>query len=429
MSIGPTRLSRLTRRSAIARFGAATLVSACSSARVWETPTGPAAVSAQIPSERLQSLDINPARFQNVERLFAAEIDKGRHPGASLAIYRYGEFVGVLNGGVARKNGPEIVTDETLFGLYSCTKTWCAYAAHLLVEQGKLDLNKRIADYWPEFAANGKENVTVAQGIAHRGGFPLVNAPTKNQTPAQLIEATPLSWEPGEANGYHAVNYGFFVEELVRRITGIDLPTFLKSEVFDPLGMKNSYLGLPDDAALESRVAYVYLMEKGTPGEGFNFGFDTENPPVEEWKFAFNRPEVHQMVLPSGGGISSAVDMARFIGMLANGGEFNGMRFLSSGTVEDAIARTNKPKEIDKRLRLPMPWGSGFMLGGNRWTAGFGQKSTDRTFGHYGAGCTTVFGDLDRGLGVAYLTNGNRKFLAHLKRSGAVADAIFDALN
>lgn len=418
---------QLTRRKFVPVIGSMLLVSACGSTR-----TSHASPSADAPIiddyEHVRELDFDPGKFAKIARVFHAQLADGKHPGAALAIYRHGKLAAQFTGGVARKAGDHPVTSNTLFSLFSTTKTWCAFAAHSLIEQGRLDLDKRVAEYWPEFAANGKENVTVGDALTHRGGFPIIEAYNTELTFAQAIEKTPLSWDPGTANGYHAVFYGSFVEELVRRIAGTDLPTFLKDNLFVPLGMSDSYLGLPAQPLIERRVAYIYLMQSRTPGATMNFGFDTKNPPIEEWKFAFNRPEVHQMVFPSGGGISTASDMARFMGMLASGGEMNDTRLLTKDTVERAVARTNARYEVDKRLRLPIPWGTGFMLGGGRLTPGFGSKSSIRTFGHYGAGCATVFGDMDRNLGVAYLTTGNRRFVPHMRRSGAVADAIFDAI-
>jgi CubicO group peptidase (beta-lactamase class C family) len=374
----------------------------------------------------LRELGFDPARFDAVSTLFNRQIEEGLHPGAQLSLYRHGRHVLDMGGGVARRTGQRAVTPDSMFVLYSATKAWAVVAAHMLVERGRLDLDAHMVEYWPEFGRHGKEAVTVRQALSHRGGYPPSGPETtRNLDPAREIEETPLRWPPGTANGYHFRFLGETVRELVRRIEGVDLPAFLLANIFDPLGLQSSFLGLPAERAdLEERVAYVYPMEAGAPGDNFTFGFDTNDLPVEEWRIAWNRPEVHQMVIPSGGGIASAADFARFYGMLGNGGAIDGVQIMKRETIENAITRTSRPGEIDRIMRLPMPWGIGFMLGGEPRVPAFGRSADQRSFGHNGAGCTIGYADLDRGLGVAYLTNGNRRFVASMERTGAVADAI-----
>jgi CubicO group peptidase (beta-lactamase class C family) len=376
--------------------------------------------------QELRALGFDPVRFEAVIALFNRQIEEGLHPGAQLSLYRHGRHVLDMGGGVARRTGRRAVTPDSMFVLFSATKAWALVAAHLLAERGRLNLDARMVEYWPEFGRRGKEAVTVRQALSHRGGYPPSGPETvRDLDAAREIEETPLRWAPGTANGYHFRFLGETVRELVRRIEGVDLPAFLRANLFDPLGLQSSFLGLPAERAdLEARVAYVYSMEPDAPGDSFTFGFDTNDLPVEEWRIAWNRPEVHQMVIPSGGGIAGAADIARFYGMLGNGGAIDGARILSRETIEQAITRTNAPGEIDRIMRLPMPWSVGFMLGGEPRVPAFGRTADQRSFGHNGAGCTIGFADLDRGLGVAYLTNGNRRFAASMDRTGAVADAI-----
>jgi CubicO group peptidase (beta-lactamase class C family) len=182
---------------------------------------------------------------------------------------------------------------------------------------------------------------------------------------------------------------------------------------------------LPEDRQdLEERVAYTYQVEKDAPGYQFSFGFDIENPPVIEWKFVWNRPEVHRMVLPSGGGISTARDFARFYGMLANDGIIDDVRILQPATIHRAIQRTNTPGEIDRHMMLPVPWSLGFVLGGEHRVPAYGETSTHRTFGHGGAGCTVGWADLDYQLGFCYLTNGNLRFVNSFPRTGELSDLV-----
>jgi CubicO group peptidase (beta-lactamase class C family) len=318
-----------------------------------------------------RELGLDPKGVESLAAAFRSQLEKNRHPGAQLALCRNGKLILEMGGGIARKTPEQKVTPETMFVLFSCTKAWSATAAHMLIERGKLKLDAKVADYWPEFAKHGKEAVTVYHALSHRGGYPAFSldltdlAKNDPKIPAKALEESKLSWKPGEANGYHGGNFGEAVAELVRRVDGRVLSTFLREEVFEKIAMPDSYLGLPaDKPGLDDRVAYLYEMENNTPGAAFRFRTDAKDD-VAEWKFVWNRPEVHRMSLPSGGGISTAHDFAHFYGMLANGGEIDGVRLLRKETIETAVKRSNAPGEIDRSFRMAMPWGLGFMLGGD----------------------------------------------------------------
>jgi CubicO group peptidase (beta-lactamase class C family) len=357
-----------------------------------------------------------------VEALFRQQIDEGLHPGASLAVYRHGRLVLELFGGLARlpahrtgspagQASGQPVTPETLFVLFSSTKPLSAVCLHILLERGRLGLDDPVARHWPEFARNGKAAVTIRHVLTHSGGFP--------QNPPQLVprkwgdwnaivqamEEIELIWEPGQDTGYHPLNFGWVVGELVRRIDGRPISRFLLEEVTGPLGMGDTYLGLPPE--LEGRVARLYAM-------------DNEVDP--QAVAAFNRPDVHQAVVPAGGGISTARDLARFYAMLAAGGTLDGVRILSPESVERAIAVQVEVRR-DRSLGIPMRWALGFHLGGNRVDL-FGYDTSPRAFGHGGHGSSVGWADPDLGLAVAIITNGLRSPAGHALRVAALSAAI-----
>jgi len=350
-----------------------------------------------------------------VEALFRQQIDEGLHPGASLAVYRHGRLVLELFGGLARlpdgQASGQPVTPETLFVLFSSTKPLSAVCLHILLERGRLGLDDPVARHWPEFARNGKAAVTIRHVLTHSGGFP--------QNPPQLVprkwgdwnaivqamEEIELIWEPGQDTGYHPLNFGWVVGELVRRIDGRPISRFLREEVTGPLGMGDTYLGLPPE--LEGRVACLYAM-------------DNEVDP--QAVAAFNRPDVHQAVVPAGGGISTARDLARFYAMLAAGGTLEGVRILSPQSVERAIAVQVEVRR-DRSLGIPMRWALGFHLGGNRVDL-FGYDTSPRAFGHGGHGSSVGWADPDLGLAVAIITNGLRSPAGHALRVAALSAAI-----
>jgi CubicO group peptidase (beta-lactamase class C family) len=346
-----------------------------------------------------------------VEALFQQQLDEGLHPGASLAVYRHGRLVLELYGGLAERESNRPVTPETLFVLFSSTKPLAAICLHILLERGRFELDDPVARYWPEFARNGKAAVTIRHVLTHSGGFP--------QHPSQLsprkwsdwnavvqaMEEIELMWEPGQDTGYHPLNFGWVVGELVRRIDGRPIGRFLREEVTAPLGMRDTYLGLP--AELEGRVARLYLM-------------DNEVDP--QAAAAFNRPEVHQAVVPAGAGIGTARDLARFYAMLACGGTLDGARILSPESVERAVSVQVEVKR-DRSLGIPMRWALGFHLGGNHVDL-FGYDTSPRSFGHGGHGSSVGWADPDLGLAVAIITNGMRGPTGHALRVAALSAAV-----
>jgi CubicO group peptidase (beta-lactamase class C family) len=199
--------------------------------------------------------------FEPVRDAFAANFARPeayREFGASLAVYRHRECVVDLWGGRADRAGERPWTRDTLVNLWSTTKGIAAIAVALLVERGALRYADRVADFWPEFAAAGKDQVTVAHILSHQAGLPGFAEPTsldhlydQQACAARLAAQAPL-WEPGTANGYHAATWGVLVAEIVRRIDGRSIGHFLADELAQPAGA-DFHLGLP--AALEDRRA------------------------------------------------------------------------------------------------------------------------------------------------------------------------------
>jgi len=353
-----------------------------------------------------------------VEALFQRQIDEGLHPGASVAAYRHGRLVLELYGGLARLPGGQAkegsgrpLTPKTLFLLFSSTKPLSAVCLHILMERGRFELDDPVARYWPEFAQHGKAAVTIRHVLTHSGGFPQ-NPPhlvprkwTDWNAVIRAMEEIEPIWEPGQDTGYHPLNFGWVVGELVRRIDGRPISRFLREEVTGPLGMRDTYLGLP--RTLERRVARLYAMDEGV------------DPKVVA---AFNRPAVHQAVVPAGGGISTARDLARFFAMLAAGGTLDGVRILSPESVERAVA-VQVEVHRDRSLGIPMRWALGFHLGGHRVDL-FGYDTSPRAFGHGGHGSSVGWADPELGLAVAIITNGMRGPADHALRAAALSAAI-----
>ena len=358
------------------------------------------------------SVKMDSRALATVEKLFWRQIEDGLHPGAALAVYRYGNSVLDLYGGIADTDTGRPVTQDTLFVLYSSTKAITASCMHLLWQQGKLMWDDPVAKHWPEFAQNGKGKITIRHVLTHQGGFP--------DTPKELtwdkwrdwdavvkaMEGITPTHEPEAVIAYHRANYGWVIAELVRRIDGRPFSQFLREEITGPLGMNDTYVGLPPSE--EGRVSRIHPMK------------DSGNPEVAA---TANRPEVHQAVHPAGGGIATARDLARFYAMMACGGTLDGVRVLNPETVAGATAF--QLEGTDLTFGTYVYRALGLWLGDPRM--GASKTVATHTFGHGGIGTSVGWADPDIGLAVGFIANGFQANPTHLPRLTIISQAIRDA--
>src|SRR3954465_15640194 len=193
------------------------------------------------------------ARFEPLRELFAAKLESGEDLGASVALNIDGEMVVDLWGGWADEARTVPWGENTIANVFSTTKTMTALAALALVDRGELDLDANVARYWPEFAARGKAGIKVRHLLSHTSGVSGWDQPITledlydwDKSTALLAAQAPW-WEPGTASGYHALNYGHLIGEVIRRITGQCLGEFLAAQVAGPLGA-DFHIGLSDSA-------------------------------------------------------------------------------------------------------------------------------------------------------------------------------------
>lgn len=385
----------------------------------------------QDPEIEPEAVGIASAVLGEMTERFTEATEQGElYSGAQMALYRAGKRVLDIGGGTARARTGVPVKPETLFVIFSSTKGMAALAMWMLHERGAFDFDDPVVKYWPTFASQvpEKAGVTIRHVMGHRGGFP--NGPEwftarwwgNREALVRAMEEVPLVWTPGQYNGYHALNMGWMLDELCRRLDtkGRDIGTFLREEAFLPLGMVDSYVGLPDDPMLEDRVAWFEEPEVPlTVAAATGVGTSTAAPPVAglpgrapmddrhretpELSHPWNRPSVHRVVVPAGGGISTARDLARMYAALALGGELNGVRVVKRESLEQAIVPTNAAGDIDRIIGQPMRWGTGWHVGSAA------EGATMRTFGHGGRGGQMGWADLDRGLSFGFTTTGQLK--------------------
>ena len=280
-----------------------------------------------------------------------------------------------------------------------------ALAAHMLVDRGVIDLDAPVTKYWPEFAAGGKGSIPVHMLLSHRSGLagvreklPVEALWNWDAMPTALAAQEPL-WEPGTANGYHAITYGHLVGEVVRRAAGTTIGTFFRDEVAKPLGV-DFHIGLA--ASEDARVADLVPpsaadLAAASPDPETLRGMVMTNPPLSP-EIAM-RPEWRRAEIPAANGHGNARSVAQVMGMLACGGVADGRRYLG----EAALARATSEQAYAKDLVLPlqMRWGLGFMLSSQHLPLGPSLTS----FGHGGWGGSLGIADPERRLSWAYVMN------------------------
>ena len=182
------------------------------------------------------------ARFDKVADALAQEIASGAEVGAAIAVDIDGESVLDVWGGHADAAKTVPWREDTIVNVWSSTKTVTSLAGLMLADRGLLDLDESVATYWPEFAANGKQDVKVRHLLSHTSGVAGWQEPMTTddlfdwEKATSMLAAQAPWWEPGTASGYQALNYGFLIGELVRRTAGISLKDFVADEIARPLG-------------------------------------------------------------------------------------------------------------------------------------------------------------------------------------------------
>ena len=289
---------------------------------------------------------------------------------------------------------------DTLVNVFSIGKAVTATCAHHLVERGLLDLDRPVADYWPEFAPAGKQDIPVHMLLSHRAGLPAIRdrlpegAVFDWSAMTTALERQEPWWPPGSAHGYHVNTFGFLVGEVIRRVTGSTVGEYLQKHLARPLGLE-FYFGLP--AALESRVA-PFLSYGAAPPLGDPEGDERAlmvahaygNPSTLSGLGVVNTRRWREAEVPSTNGHSNARSVARLMGALARNAIL-GIETLARATQEHSHGE-------DLVLARPSRFGLGFQLTQPERPLG----PSPRAFGHFGAGGSVGFADPDRRIGFGY---------------------------
>jgi CubicO group peptidase (beta-lactamase class C family) len=310
----------------------------------------------------------------------------------------------------AGQMGPEDsrpVQPDSLFLSFSTTKGVAATALHILADRGVVDYDAPVAKYWPAFAQNGKERLTVAQAVSHQGGLHAMPAPFKTEYVTdwdagikRMEEGVP-AWEPGTATGYHAVTYGWIIGGIVKGATGKHIKDVIREEIAEPLGVADEmYVGIPK--GLDERLTTLEIVVAGeTLGLPDDSDFHKAMPKVM-WQY-FNGTPFREACLPSANGHFTARALAKMYAALASGGEVDGVRLVS----RERIGQMQRlmTADADRVLGTPVRKGIGYFFGGVMGGIHGPTGPRETAFGHSGAGGSVAFADPEVGMSVAVTLN------------------------
>jgi len=336
------------------------------------------------------------------------EVDAGELPAAQVAIARHGKIAALATFGDA--------DDNSLFPIFSSTKGITSAAAWLLIEQGTLDINKKVVEYIPEFGTNGKEIITVDQLFTHTSGFPhapfrATNWLDKNTRNKRYQDWT-LNWEPGSRYEYHATSSMWVIADLIERISGQSYVNFVRTHIAEPLNLDDMWVGCPASQHLRIKdVVHVGNALTAADYEALGLPVPPVTEVTEDALLGFNQPEAREIGVPGGGGFMSAAEIALFYQALINEGRSSsGKQVWQQSTIEfGTTVRTGEMK--DMLMNKPVNRSLGMVIAGgdDRNFRGFGHTNSSLAFGHGGAGGQIAWGDPATGISLGYCTNGHER--------------------
>jgi CubicO group peptidase (beta-lactamase class C family) len=366
-----------------------------------------------------------------VAEAFCANFERYDDVGAACAVYHHGQVVVDLWGGTADIQTGRPWQAETIACMNSATKGATALCALLLAQRQTLNLDAPIAAIWPEFAAGGKETITLRMVLSHRAGLARIDglpprAARDRKRVLTAIAAQTPNWEPGTAQGYHVTSMGWITGEVVRRLSGQTLGKFFAEEIAGPLEL-DMWIGLPQEQ--EARFApfvefdpeHRALLKAAMTGDTLADQVLRASH-IFELDLVANSRSFHQLEFPFANGIGTARALARMY--TATHHTLDGRRLLTDQTIADALITQSVPGENDLIVGGERRYGTGFLLTPSLW-AGTGH----RAYGHDGAGGALAMADPDADLGFAYLPNRMVFIGEPYRRAGNLLDAVYRCAN
>lgn len=377
-------------------------------------------------------------KFDAVKQEFERNFAERGEVGASVCLSLNGETLVDLWGGKANPETGEDWQEDTISIVFSCSKAATALCAHILIDRGELNPSALVAEYWPEFAKNGKEKTTVQMMLNHESALPALRDPVRPGGFAdwdymvQRMADEQAFWEPGTRNGYHMINFGWTVGELVRRVSGKSLGTFFRDEVASKTGAR-FWLGLPESETVSIAPIRMYEPKPDDVPTEFTIKLMTEPDSIQHKSFLntggwdFNDRKGQAAEIGGGGGLSNArgqvamyTPLATNDGSLVSSDRLANMTMVSTATQKDAT------------LLIPSRFASGFMKSMDNRGLNLGPGTSaiigDKAFGHVGAGGSIGFADPECGLAFSYTMNQMGGGLLLNDRGQSLIDATYTAL-
>ena len=383
------------------------------------------------------------AQWQPVADVFAQNVLERGDDGAACTIYQSGRPVLSLWGGHADKACKEAWQQDTLVNVFSAAKPILAWAVLDLAARGKLDLDAPVAEYWPEFAGQGKQGISTRMLLGHRAGLPALEQPVADELiydwQAMITELAAQSptWEPGTAVGYHVFTFGWLLGEVVARVSGIPIAEFVEQRLRQGHNIDLCFGVADDDLPRVADVEpYLKAGEKqrraekraqlatGVSGarrrpewQDTTFFKAFHNPPTLAW--GTNGLAWRQAVIPGGNGHASGGALARFYGLLVSGEDL-----LPASMLDHCRDELSSGK--DRVLGLPARFSHGFMLSDPQGLFNLGIEA--ECFGHAGAGGSLGFADPQQELGFSYVTRHISKGMMGDRRANKLIAAAYGCL-
>ncbi|MCP4760757.1 MAG: beta-lactamase family protein [archaeon] len=384
--------------------------------------------------------------FEKVKEIFIESFKKGEEVGAACAVYHKGKKVVDLWGGYRDKKSKDPWKEDTMVCVFSTTKGMSSLAVALAISKGYFDVDEKVCKYWPEFAQNGKDNITIRQLLSHQAGLCAIDEPMdleilgNTERMSQNIAAQKPLWEPGKKHGYHAITLGWYESELIRKTDPQHrtVGQFFRDEIAKPLGIE-FYIGLPDEIP-DSRIANIHapmykfrmifnmdklpkqfvraMLKKGTITErAFS------NPKILGEILKYNTREMRKIELPASNGIGLVRDIAKLYGIFATGGKELGIK----PEVLEALEQPAKPPErglFDEVLLIETLFSLGFL----KQFPSFEFGTSVKAFGTPGAGGSFGYADPDTQTGFAYAMNKSGYYIYSDPRETVLSDAVFECI-
>lgn len=370
-------------------------------------------------------------KFTPVTESFQKYLSTGEELGASITVNIDGENVVDIWGGYSTEDKTKPWAQDTIVTVFSTSKTVCALAMLMLVDRGLVDINEKVAKYWPEFAAAGKENIEIRHLLSHTSGvsgweekMTFEDMYNFEESVAKLAAQEPW-WTPGSASGYHSWIYGFLIGQVVRKVTGKTLKEFVAEEIAGPLGADFEIGSSEQNWSRVSPLVFPEGLPSAPPP-----GVDTSSIPIKTFfnpaldSAAVNSDKWRQAEIGAVNGHSNASAIATMLSAVSLGGEAKGVRLLSPKTI-DLIFQAQS-NGIDLVHGMNVSYGVGFALARKDTDLNWMPEGRVCTWGGFGG--SIVIMDLDRRMTISYAMNKLDNVGLGSERTKAYVAAIYKSL-